>query len=234
METSPTITKLAAALVAAQGELKAATLDAENPHFRSRYATLAGLWDTARPTLAKHGLAVSQLPEREEGAVGVMTLLIHTSGEWMSSRLMLPLAQQTAQAVGSALTYARRYALASVVGLTADEDDDGNEASKTPPHQAQTPATGLYAGRLMDDSDQLTGTVSEVREATGEKAGKPWHRWNVRLVDARGMTREAVTFNDVQGKTAITAKDTGATVQMSIVRSGTSAGSWKIKTIEIV
>jgi len=123
---SPTIGKLADALAKAQAEMEGATKDSTNPHFRSKYADLSSIRDACRP-LAKHGLAHLQ-PTRADGPhVTVTTLLIHSSGEWIAEDLTLTAGSNTPQAVGSAITYGRRYGLAAMVGI-APEDDDGEAA----------------------------------------------------------------------------------------------------------
>ena len=120
--------------------MTAAYKDATNPHFKSRYATLASVWDAIREPLSAHGLSVSQVLESAENGVGVAvrTLLLHTSGQWIASRYVMPITDKlTPQAMGSAITYARRYALSAIVGIAPDDDDDGNAASVTPARQEQ-------------------------------------------------------------------------------------------------
>jgi len=148
---SETIGDLAKALAAAQGEMSAAAKDATNPHFKTRYADLASIMDACRGPLAKHGLAVTQLPGRgDDGAVTLTTVLMHASGQHIGSTVGARPAQENPQVVGSILTYLRRYALASVVGVVSD-DDDGEAASHharsaparpvEPPRQAHPTAT---------------------------------------------------------------------------------------------
>jgi len=120
---------LNAALVAALGELRNVAKDKINPHFKNRYTSLDAILDATRPVLSKHGLALSQEPCFEDGMAGVVTRIIHTSGESRESKLLLPLRDQSAQGVGSCLSYARRYAAAAVLGIASDEDDDGQQAS---------------------------------------------------------------------------------------------------------
>jgi hypothetical protein len=142
-----TLGALAAALAKAQGAMANAAKDKSNPHFKSRYADLASVWDACRDALSANGLAVVQLVSvADKASVAVETRLLHASGQSLSSMLALPVAQPTAQGIGSAITYARRYALAAMVGVAPDEDDDGNEASRpaakaapTPPAPASTP-----------------------------------------------------------------------------------------------
>lgn len=144
--TSADIGELAKALAAAQGEMTAAGKDATNTHFKSRYATLASVWDAIRGPLSRNGLSVSQVLETPENGPGVVvrTLLLHTSGQWIGSRYVMPIPDRlTPQAMGSAITYARRYALAAIVGIAPSDDDDGNAASAAPvaTQTQQPPAT---------------------------------------------------------------------------------------------
>lgn len=127
--SSEALNHLSAALSKFQGEVENAKKSSVNPHFKSRYADLAEIWDTVRAPLAANGLAVVQLPcESEAGHVGLTTLLVHSSGQWLKDSMRLRLTKDDAQGAGSALTYARRYALAAVLGI-AQEDDDANAAS---------------------------------------------------------------------------------------------------------
>ena len=114
------------ALVAAIGELSNVAKTAANPFFKSKYAPLDAIIDATRPILAKHGLAVTQQPIFMEGTAGVETTILHKGGHSTTSTLLLPLKDQSPQGAGSAITYARRYALAAVLGVASEDDDDGN------------------------------------------------------------------------------------------------------------
>ena len=127
METSQTIGKLAAALAKAQGEIEAAKKDSTNPHFRSKYADLASVRDAIQAALSKHGIAYIQFPEGGPDTVTITTVLA-CGDEWMRASYEMRPVKADPQGMGSAITYARRYALAAAVGV-APEDDDGNEAS---------------------------------------------------------------------------------------------------------
>lgn len=134
MTTSEQVNELSTALAKAQGTMSGAKKDAENPHFRSKYADLASIWDACRKPLTDNGLSVVQSPRMTllDGgvfAVELETRLMHTSGQWIADFLTVPVGKADAQGVGSAVTYARRYALASFVGVAPD-DDDGNAAVK--------------------------------------------------------------------------------------------------------
>lgn len=129
-EQSEEIGTLADAIVACQGDLQNVTSDAENPHFRNRYASLPHILDTVRPVLRKHGLAVIQLPTNEDARVGVRTILMHKSGQFLSSSYTVPTTRADPQQAGSAITYCRRYSLAAVLGI-GQEDDDAEGASRS-------------------------------------------------------------------------------------------------------
>ena len=144
MNCSQSLSLLAAALAKAQLQIEPATKDATNPHFRSHYATLGSIWDACRGSLNTNGLSVIQMPvDASEGRVGLTTILMHSSGEFISETVSTRPAKDDAQGVGSALTYLRRYALGAFVGVTATEDDDGNAASRPPsamPSASRPPA----------------------------------------------------------------------------------------------
>lgn len=127
MDKSATISELAKALNKFQSLMGAVIFDSTNPFFKSKYATLSAIVATAKPILANCGLSVSQLTE---GEGGVTTILMHTSGEYLASTLTLKATKDDPQGHGSAITYARRYAYASILGIVSDEDDGGNTASQ--------------------------------------------------------------------------------------------------------
>jgi len=125
---SPAIGKLASALAKAQAQMTHAAKDNVNPHFKSSYADLASVWEACRRALTSNELTVLQ-PVRADGTrVTVTTLLAHSSGEFVSEALTLTALQNTPQAIGSTITYGRRYGLSAMVGVAPD-DDDGQAAS---------------------------------------------------------------------------------------------------------
>jgi hypothetical protein len=165
-EIKKTIGKLAEALAKAQAKITHAAKDRENPHFKSKYATLASVWDAVREPLTANGLSVVQTVEStQDGAfVEVRTHLLHSSGESMESSLKVPVAQRTAQGMGSAITYARRYALAAMVGVAPDDDDDGNAAS-----QGQAPANGVRSAPRQQVSRSASAAKAELEKAVAAK-----------------------------------------------------------------
>lgn len=136
MNMSDDINELATALSKAQGEILDAAKAAENPYFKSKYADLAAVRGVIREPMAKHGLSLVQLPKTVDGGVEVETMLLHSSGQYIKSSLFMPAAKNDAHGIGSAITYARRYSIMSILSL-ATEDDDGNAAvdsvKRTPP-----------------------------------------------------------------------------------------------------
>lgn len=132
MTRSEEIKDFAAAFCLVQAEVEGAKKDSENPHFRSKYADLASIWDACRGPLTKHGFSVIQSPRLVGGGENswiaeVETTILHKSGQFLSDVIAIPVTRADAQGVGSAVTYARRYALSALVGV-APEDDDGEGA----------------------------------------------------------------------------------------------------------
>jgi len=182
MKSSSELKDLATALSKAQGQLKPASKDGVNPHFKSSYSTLQSVWDSCRAILTANGLSVAQtFAEGPEGAVTVQTTLLHSSGQWISGDLVLKSVKNDPQGIGSAITYGRRYALAAIVGIVSDEDDDANSASHAPaPRQASTtlPAANLapiskvnkdYLETIADGSAEEKALVANVLTKTGAK-----------------------------------------------------------------
>jgi len=128
---------IATALAKAQANMGKALKQANNPHFRSKYADLGNVMDACMPALNEAGIAIIQPTGEDEHGRFVETILIHgESGEHLSCRVPLIVAKNDMQGYGSAVTYARRYGLMAMAGI-APEDDDGNAASKAPPKQEQ-------------------------------------------------------------------------------------------------
>ncbi len=127
MNQSDDIVNLAEAILAAQGEMGGAVKSSSNPFFKSSYADLNSVLLALKPIYQKHGLAVIQLPHSDENGVGVVTQVMHTSGQWLRHEFTLPLVKNDPQQAGSAITYARRYAL-KALGLMPDLDDDAEGA----------------------------------------------------------------------------------------------------------
>lgn len=160
MNTSESITKISAALVKAQGELNAVSKDGNNPHFRSKYATLQNIVESVRDVLRKNGLAVVQTFGQTDGTyIDLTTTLLHESGEWMSGVLTVRPTKIDPQGLGSAATYARRYALSAILGIVTDDDDDGNMASA--PQVDRAPHSKYGSDTAEDDKPWLNASSKD-------------------------------------------------------------------------
>lgn len=159
---SDTVTKINAAILAAQAEMKPVKKDRNNPFYNSKYADLPAVWESIEP-FRKHGLTIVQMPVASEPhTIAIETRMTHTSGEWYASTLVLPLAKNDPQGVGSALTYGRRYALGCMTGQVTEEDDDGNAAS-----QPQTPAK-TYTAHKQTAAKKIAELRTETKKAEPE------------------------------------------------------------------
>ena len=125
---SDKIDKLAASLAKAQSEMKGAEKKSVNPFFNSGYADLHTVIESSFPHLTKYGLSVIQGNDSKPGEFFVTTMLLHESGQWIKSKLKMPVEKVTAQSIGSTITYGRRYGLSAITGI-AQYDDDGNSVS---------------------------------------------------------------------------------------------------------
>lgn len=174
MNKSESVKELAAALCKAQGALKGAVKDTANPFFKSKYADLASVWDAVREPFSANGLSIVQVTLPSEGNEIVLeTTLMHSSGEWVSGVLSLPVSKADAQGYGSAMTYARRYGLAAITGV-APEDDDGNAAAKAAPKtdaaksaalsMRHTPTGGTWESQSVDMQIYLTEIAQAVSD----------------------------------------------------------------------
>jgi hypothetical protein len=136
----PPVAELAAAIAAAQAEMRNPTFDRINTAFargpaptNPNYASLASVRNAVVPVLGKHGVAVLQNVVTQDGAIECTTLLIHKTGQSLTfGPLRVPVPQASAQAIGSATTYARRFQLMAVAGVAGDEDDDGESVGGAP------------------------------------------------------------------------------------------------------
>lgn len=186
MNQSENLDQLAKALAQAQASLSGAKKSATNPHFKNDYATLQDVWNAAREVLAPNGLSVVQTYEATDGKLmNIRTTLLHTSGQWIAGVLSMAPQQATPQGIASASTYGRRYGLASILGIVADEDDDGNDATElnrappvyralatqrqpAPPPQAESPTT---ASESPAEWRQMI-VPKFIKKYAGERLGK--------------------------------------------------------------
>ena len=176
---SESIGKLVAALALAQLKFDPVLKDSKNPYYNSKYADLSSVIRATQGPLSENGLVVIQTPLRREQDAGVLTMLAHSSGEWISNELLLPGVSAgkdgkprfDAQSVGSAITYARRYSYKGIIGV-ADEDDDGNAAAESQSNENK-PVTAKSSARA--EAVKAPGPVNSApatqgtRPETGQK-----------------------------------------------------------------
>jgi hypothetical protein len=162
---------LASALVAAQANMPTVAKDAENPHFKSKFVSLDALIEKTRPVLNGHGLALVQFPTVSDlGAPVLRTILIHgPSGEQLTADMALLVTGTTMQQLGSAITYARRYAWAAVLGVATEADDDGNSASPKVISDDQRRRLFTIAGKRSMEEPVLRDIIKGV---TGSESTK--------------------------------------------------------------
>src|SRR5690554_57796 len=138
MQKSESIKNLAIALSKFQSEVENPKNTADNPFYHSKYAPLQDVLNTVRPLLSKHGLSIIQSPSGDGQSISITTMLLHESGEWIEfDPLVLKAEKITPQKTGSAITYGRRYALSAVLGISSEDDDDGNSLEKTQQNSGQ-------------------------------------------------------------------------------------------------
>jgi len=203
MNRTDTIGELAAALAKSNLEIRNAELDRVNPHFKNRYATLGSILNAIRVPLAKNGIAPVQTVSMANGMVTVTTSLIHSSGQAIEDVAMFPLPNNaTVQQMGSCITYLRRYALAAIVGIVGDEDDDGENdratrltpvrdafkptqargAAEVPAKKPAPAATPAQPAQAEPIGDWIAITVKYADEGVAGKNQTPY----VKLKDSNG------------------------------------------------
>jgi len=167
MRQSEQVNEIAAALAVAQGKIKSALKGNLNPHFKSKYADLAAVKEACGDALSANGIAVVQAHGFEGDRFILTTRLIHKSGQWLESQYLIKPVKDDPQGYASATTYARRISLSSMVGVVADEDDDGNAASQRgsyepPARQApRVDPTMAKAKSYVDDAITAIGTLTD-------------------------------------------------------------------------
>ena len=143
MTKTESIVELSKALAKAQGEIENATKNKQNPHFKSSYADLSAVLGEIRAAFSPNGLSLTQMPfELENGNVGIESMLIHSSGEWIASKVSCKPNKTDAPSLGSALTYLRRYSASAIAGIAQEDDDGGSTGASTPAYTVDATATG--------------------------------------------------------------------------------------------
>lgn len=162
MRQSEQVNEIAAALAVAQGKIKSALKGNLNPHFKSKYADLAAVKEACGDALSSNGIAVVQAHGFEGERFILTTRLIHKSGQWLESQYLIKPVKDDPQGYASATTYARRISLSSMVGVVADEDDDGNAASRRderhdePSHDPAADAAKAFTRKAIKEAGSAT------------------------------------------------------------------------------
>lgn len=182
MKRSESIQELAKGLIAFHKSVKKISKDGFNPHFKNKFASLDNIIEETRPLLSKQGLFILQNPiSTENGLIGVETTIMHESGEYMEAEpIYLKPVKTDPQGMGSAITYARRYAYQSILNLSTGEDDDGNNASHWSP---DVPALMELSKSKGVGIAQLNKTAAELganslQQLTKEQYSNIWDRLN--------------------------------------------------------
>jgi len=151
MNQSENISELVAALSKAQGKMRPAIFNKTNPHFKSKYADLASCMEACRLPLSENGLSVMQFVEQSDSAYYLVTMLAHVSGQFIKSFLPLQMKNPTCQALGSELTYLKRYGISAMLGIVADDDDDGNAAMDAAKKESSVPTIDQEQIRFINE-----------------------------------------------------------------------------------
>lgn len=192
---SESINELAAALAKAQGAMQPAKMDAVNPFLKNRYADLGAVIQASRKPLAENGLSISQLPSVGDGKVSVTTILMHSSGQWIESEITLPIDNSKglslAQSMGVVITYLRRYSLASVLGIYADDDTDGNDTKPAQPAPKAQPAA--RPAPVVNEAETL--------KELGYEGNPPAQKMSIEQAEAEVSTTTGETYGSIETET---------------------------------
>jgi len=237
---SKAVAAFTTSLVAAIGELQNVPKTASNPYFKSKYAPLDGIIEATRPTLAKHGLAVMQSPLFMEGTAGVETTIVHKDGHSITTTLLLPLKDLSPQGVGGAITYARRYALAAVLGIASEDDLDGNEHLNVKKEEAPRPSVA----KVMDKNPEVrpagnvTGvwrgvlpTNTKIAAQSKEGSSRKWTLYAVEFSD-NGKIIEAMTFDEKLFNAATEFGKDGTIVDAGVAPSKKDPSKFELVTLK--
>lgn len=203
MNKSDSITNLAAAIVKMQLEVKHAKKDSKNPFFKSNYADLQSVWEADHEALERNGLAIIQLYLPADGNyVKLETILMHSSGEWLSGTACAPLVKADPQSYGSATTYLRRYSRMAITGVIPEDDDaesamrEKNPTNRTIP--AKTPPRELPVEEVQVPVEKIT--KAKKQDGTFEfciHAGEKYYTGSEKLALVAKQAMEMQIFADI-------------------------------------
>ncbi len=201
MNRSEQVGELTKALAAAQAEMQNPAFDSQNPHFRSKFASLASVRNAVVPVLAKHELSLTQEISTGEKGPRILTVLTHSSGQWMEfGPLEMPVSKPDAQGVGSATTYGRRYHMMAVAGVVGDEDDDGTAASKKPTVEDQIhaakiqPTAGVKEEIPQEVMSRIVDKMTSIKDLFKINPGKAYQEYQAYRKELEGDADRGVAF----------------------------------------
>lgn len=198
MKTSEQINELAAALATVQGLMEPAKMNAVNPFLKNKYADLGSVIESVKDLLSEHGLSYVQMPATPpvelHPAIALTTRLMHTSGQWLEDTFVMAIpldekGKSVMQIAGSAISYARRYALSAMLGIVADEDNDGNgnldnvrgrNVTKNPPKAKQNGSNPAVAPTQQKPSE---AQMKQFHSLGTEVYGSDWDEKRADLVE---------------------------------------------------
>jgi hypothetical protein len=209
--------ELAKALVQAQSEMENVKKGAENPFFKSKYADLASVREASIDILNKHGLCIIQTMGNGDGKVKVITTLLHSSGQFIRGELGMVPAKNDPQAIGSVISYFRRYSWQAIIGLSA-EDDDANSATAQPANQkpiVSRPVATKAPQKAPQAKKASDGSITLCPEKVGQKEGKKSNGSTFVRTFFKSGEAWYSTFNLDHGSMLLEASESGRQVEIS-------------------
>lgn len=199
MKKSETLTEFSKAFAKTQQEMKQPLKDANNPFFKSKYVPLENVVEAITESASKNGLSFTQFPSSDEaGNVTVGTLVMHSSGEWIEyDPIKMKPVKNDPQSIGSAITYAKRYALSAIFGITSDPDDDGNEATQT---KKKAPAKKKDEPVIsVEKANYYLKEIAAISTEKGKEDGSivKWFLNHLGVVDYKMIKQSQIEYADM-------------------------------------
>jgi len=198
MKKSETLTEFSKAFAQTQQEMKQPLKDANNPFFKSKYVPLENVVEAITESASKNGLSFTQFPSSDEdGNVTVGTLVMHSSGEWIEyDPIKMKPVKNDPQSIGSAITYAKRYALSAIFGITSDQDDDGNEATQTKKQQSKKTNDPVIS---VEKANYYLKEIATISAEKGKEDGSivKWFLNHLGVVDCKMIKQSQIEDADM-------------------------------------
>ena len=226
MKTSDSLVHFAPAFVKAQAQIKTAVKDTVNPFYKSHFAGLNSVWEAAKDALHLNGFTVSQPTTYRDGVMLLETIVLHNSGEFIAGEYLITTEKPGPQAVGAAITYAKRYALASIVGvMSGDIEDDGESATNHDSKPAAKPTVSNNVREVFKpkegnqdapaQAEVITFVPYDVKVKSGEGPKGPYTKYDVKN---DGVFYS--TFDETQGQLLISAQNSGSVARIAFKKAG--------------